>query len=101
VKMSQCMSKNYCIAIHAERSVSFTGHVSFTVKQLPAQIQMVEGQGQAPIPSSSGSQYQLRSQATTSVALPAGWCEVVDPSSGKTYYQNHVTRATQWDRPSA
>ena len=28
-----------------------------------------------------------------------GWSECIDPESGKTYYQNHITHATQWERP--
>ena len=27
------------------------------------------------------------------------WEEKIDAGSGKVYYQNHVTRCTQWDRP--
>jgi len=30
--------------------------------------------------------------------LPAGWEEKTDPN-GRTYYENHNTRATQWGRP--
>ena len=33
--------------------------------------------------------------------LAAGWQAAVDPSSGQTYYQNHVTHATQWTKPTA
>jgi len=33
--------------------------------------------------------------------LPPGWEEAVDPSSGKSYYMNHETKTTQWDRPGA
>ena len=31
--------------------------------------------------------------------LPAGWEAKQDPGSGKTYYVNHETKATQWTRP--
>ena len=33
--------------------------------------------------------------------LAVGWQAVVDPSSGQTYYQNHATHATQWEKPTA
>lgn len=29
------------------------------------------------------------------------WVEAVDPSSGKTYYYNHVTNETSWENPKA
>lgn len=32
--------------------------------------------------------------------LPPGWEERVD-SQGRTFYVNHTTRTTQWERPSA
>ena len=32
--------------------------------------------------------------------LPEGWSEAVDPNTGKTYYENHQTKTTQWERPS-
>ena len=31
--------------------------------------------------------------------LPDGWAEKSDPSSGRKYYVNHLTKQTQWDRP--
>lgn len=33
--------------------------------------------------------------------LPENWEERTDPSSGRTYYVNVVTRASQWDPPVA
>lgn len=33
------------------------------------------------------------------VQLPENWEERTDPSSGRTYYVNVVTRASQWDPP--
>ena len=33
--------------------------------------------------------------------LPGDWSEVVDPSSGRTYFINFTTKQTQWDRPTA
>jgi len=32
-------------------------------------------------------------------SLPPGWEEKVDPGSGKSYYVNHNTQTTSWDRP--
>lgn len=32
-------------------------------------------------------------------ALPPGWVEATDPSSGKVYYCNPKTRETKWERP--
>ena len=34
-------------------------------------------------------------------ALPEGWVETKDPSSGKVYYYHSQTKQTQWDRPGA
>ena len=31
--------------------------------------------------------------------LPEGWESKIDPASGKTYYQNHATKTTQWYPP--
>jgi len=31
--------------------------------------------------------------------LPAGWQEAVDPGSGQTYFINHLTKATTWEKP--
>jgi hypothetical protein len=33
--------------------------------------------------------------------LPPGWQAVQDPQSGRTYYQNTVTKTTQWEIPGA
>lgn len=33
-------------------------------------------------------------------ALPPGWVEATDPSSGKVYYCNPQTRETKWERPA-
>jgi protein transport protein SEC31 len=34
-------------------------------------------------------------------ALPTGWMELQDPSSGRTYYANQTTGEVTWDRPQA
>ena len=41
------------------------------------------------------------SSLTTSSPMPDGWEEKSDPSSGRKYYVNHLTKQTQWDRPCA
>ena len=35
------------------------------------------------------------------MTLPAGWEACTDPQSGRTYYQNNLTKATQWELPGA
>jgi len=35
------------------------------------------------------------------MTLPAGWEARTDPQSGSTYYQNNLTKATQWEPPVA
>jgi len=32
--------------------------------------------------------------------LPPGWEEMKDPRSGRTFYVNHITKSTTWDRPA-
>ena len=34
-------------------------------------------------------------------SLPSGWSKAIDPNTGREYYQNENTHATQWDRPVA
>jgi len=41
-----------------------------------------------------------RSADAGSGALPAGWVEKVDKSSGKTYYSNSTLKTTSWTRPT-
>ena len=38
-------------------------------------------------------------QQSSQQGLQPGWCEAVDPQSGRVYYQNDVTKETRWDRP--
>ena len=38
-------------------------------------------------------------QPQACATLPVGWRELVDPQSGKTYFQNEATKVTQWARP--
>ena len=33
------------------------------------------------------------------VLLPPGWEEKTDAATARKYYVNHITQATQWDRP--
>ncbi|KPA77996.1 hypothetical protein ABB37_06760 [Leptomonas pyrrhocoris] len=46
-----------------------------------------------PVPVSSAS-------PTQPTPLPPNWEARVDPSSGRTYYVNHATKSTTWERPS-
>ena len=32
--------------------------------------------------------------------LPEGWTEEVEPTTGNTFYSNHITKTTQWERPA-
>eukprot|EP00934_Nitzschia_sp_Nitz4_P008522 Nitzschia sp. Nitz4//scaffold34_size148208//91553//101858//NITZ4_002988-RA/size148208-snap-gene-0.209-mRNA-1//1//CDS//3329548819//8512//frame0 len=36
---------------------------------------------------------------TTESSLPTGWAQVVDPTSGQTYYYNETSQETSWERP--
>ena len=36
----------------------------------------------------------------TAPALPEGWSELSDPSTGKTYFQNVHTNETTWEYPA-
>lgn len=45
---------------------------------------------------------QTQAPAPTPVsALPTGWIELVDPSSGRPYYANQATGEVSWDKPQA
>jgi hypothetical protein len=39
-------------------------------------------------------------EETQKESLPEGWTEVVDPSTGLTYYYNSNTQVTSWERPA-
>lgn len=39
--------------------------------------------------------------SAVSTALPAGWIELQDPSSGRSYYANQNTGEVSWDKPQA
>jgi len=43
--------------------------------------------------------YAAQNQAAA--PLPPGWEEAKDPRSGRSFYVNHVTKTTTWDRPVA
>ena len=42
---------------------------------------------------------QPEATVSPSTDLPMGWTEVIDPSSGQTYYYNSTTEETSWERP--
>ena len=44
---------------------------------------------------------QQGSVPAASTALPAGWMELQDPSSGRAYYANQTTGEVSWDKPEA
>jgi len=43
--------------------------------------------------------YGAQNQAAA--PLPPGWEEAKDPRSGRSFYVNHITKTTTWDRPVA
>jgi hypothetical protein len=51
------------------------------------------------IQSQSDSELGTVNQVQMTEVLPSGWQACNDPSTSKTYYQNHVTHATQWEHP--
>ncbi|KAL7466235.1 hypothetical protein ACHAXS_006525 [Conticribra weissflogii] len=55
-------------------------------------------------PSSSSSSFRApsatsRHQSLEEESLPEGWEEMKDPSSGRTFYIDHASKRTTWDRP--
>eukprot|EP00531_Pseudo-nitzschia_arenysensis_P017383 CAMPEP_0116125268 /NCGR_PEP_ID=MMETSP0329-20121206/5721_1 /TAXON_ID=697910 /ORGANISM="Pseudo-nitzschia arenysensis, Strain B593" /LENGTH=1109 /DNA_ID=CAMNT_0003619299 /DNA_START=125 /DNA_END=3451 /DNA_ORIENTATION=+ len=44
---------------------------------------------------------EVASEETSTNALPEGWIEATDPSSGTVYYCNMNTQETSWERPVA
>lgn len=48
-----------------------------------------------------GSAAEEKPSTESSTALPAGWKELMDPSSGRPYYYNENDGTTSWDRPAA
>jgi len=43
----------------------------------------------------------LEEDGSAADPLPQDWEEARDPQTGRTYYQNSVTKETRWERPSA
>lgn len=84
-----------------------------TVSRSAQQTQQVHGGGQNGYQSqqyanTSSASYGYATQGSTSAtvatpsdALPAGWIELQDPSSGRSYYANQTTGEVTWDRPQA
>ena len=56
--------------------------------------------GDVTEPAAARSRGMVQAMQTLADELPMGWQMRVTPS-GRTYYANHTTRATQWDRPVA
>mmetsp|Transcript_13035 Transcript_13035/g.26067 ORF Transcript_13035/g.26067 Transcript_13035/m.26067 type:complete len:141 (-) Transcript_13035:305-727(-) len=44
---------------------------------------------------------RLTARQDDPMLLPPGWSSKIDPASGDVYYENHATRQTQWNHPSA
>jgi hypothetical protein len=53
-----------------------------------------------PIVSASGGGSGEAQAGRSTSNLPSEWSEVVDPSTGQTYFYNKETGATQWTRPT-
>jgi hypothetical protein len=57
---------------------------------------------QVPIENVEEDEHPLDSpEKTSSIDLPEGWTEVVDPSSDALYYYNTITQETSWELPGA
>lgn len=69
------------------------GQMGANAGQMPGNVSrtdsLVQGEG-SPSPSASRPM-----SPGSSVVLPPGWEECMDPTSGRVFYKNHVTRTTQ------
>jgi hypothetical protein len=54
-----------------------------------------------PVAAVNQQQQQVTPSAAQSSGLPAGWVQLVDPTSGHPYYANQATGQTQWEPPVA
>ena len=66
--------------------------------------EMVDVQNALPTADGSGAASSVNTDETDAAGpqeepLPPGWEERVD-SQGRTFYVNHNTRTTQWERPT-
>ena len=66
-------------------------HIPQQMHMGPAAVQMQAYPEPATIAEDQNWQMQI---------LPPGWQACVDPSTGRTYYQNSDTNATQWENPN-
>lgn len=92
---NQSKSRNAYGRSNGSNSVSYapTGNSGYSQPQQQAnQGYLQQGynqmQQQAPVPSATA-------------ALPDGWMELQDPSSGRSYYANQTTGEVSWDKPQA
>lgn len=49
----------------------------------------------------AAAQADMRAETAKDAPLPAGWQEVPDPATNKSYYWNTATGETKWDRPAS
>ena len=64
------------------------------------QVEADEGSAAAATHPPASGDGQATNVAVALGALPAGWQAFTDPQTGCTYYQNNVTKTTQWEHPS-
>ena len=57
------------------------------------------GNGKTPVQGNAAEDAKLSAQRTDAVGLPAGWAWMWDEETVQSYYVDHNTRTTHWDRP--
>jgi len=80
----------------------YIDHNTHTTSWSPPNVEHNNSPAPAPAPVSasprSAPQQDSNPQGN---ALPAGWEECVDPSTGRKFYKNHILKTTQWEYPTA